>query len=108
MDEAFERFARRVCEFCMERFVVPYLRERGYVMSYRAQVVRAGSSAGTLVVQRPFDAEVTLPCTTAAAELTAGAQCLVLAFGDSSNAIVASDGSFDLGGGLPPARGEAF
>ena len=93
MDEGyFERFARKLCDYCMKNFVLPWMKEHGVVQSYRAQVVSVDSAAQTMTVQKPFDEAVTLPYTNGAASLTAGDQCIVFVLGDSSNAVVVSDG----------------
>lgn len=92
MDEYFRRFARRLGEYVMDNFVLPWLREHGNVTSYRAQVVSVDSTARTMVVQRPFDTPVTLPYTDGASSLAVGSQCVVFVLGDSSNAVVVSDG----------------
>ena len=92
MNNYFETFATKICEFSMKQFVLPYLKAHGNVMSYRAQVVSKDTATKTMVVQRPFDDEVTLPYSYSASNLQAGDQCLVVSLGDSSNSIVVSDG----------------
>ena len=92
MNNYFETFANKICEFAMKQFVLPYLKAHGNVMSYRAQVVSKDTATKTMVVQRPFDEEVTLPYSYSASNLQAGDQCLVVSLGDSSNSIVVSDG----------------
>lgn len=93
MDEGyFERFARKLCDYCMKNFVLPWMAEHGVVQSYRAQVVSVDSAAQTMTVQKPFDEAVTLPYTDGASALQADDQCVVFVLGDSSNAAVVSDG----------------
>lgn len=93
MDEnAFQRFVKKICEYCMKNYVIPYLKEHGVVMSYRAQVGSVDSENGKMTVQKPFDEAVTLPYTASASALTEGKQCVVFMLGDSSNAVVVSDG----------------
>lgn len=92
----FEIFARKICEYCMKNFVVPYLREHGVVQSYRAQVVSVDTAAKTMVVQRPFDNEITIPYGQSAAGLQAGDQCIVFSLGEELNSVVVSDGQLNL------------
>lgn len=93
MDEGyFERFARKLCNYCMKNYVLPWMEEHGVVQSYRAQVVSVDSAAQTMTVQKPFDEAVTLPHTDGASALQAGDQCVVFVLGESSNATVVSDG----------------
>lgn len=92
----FEIFARKICEFCMKNFVVPYFKEHGVVLSYRATVISKDTDTKTMVVQRPFDNEITLPYGTSAAGLTAGDQCIVFSLGDGLNSVVVSDGNLNL------------
>lgn len=126
MSEPFEVFADKLCEYSMKAYAVPYLERRGAVQSYRAKVISKNISAQTMVVQRPYDNQITLPYADSAAYLSAGDECLVLIFGESSNAIVVSDGKLSslgvntmvrpnlldnwyfVGGGFPVnQRGEA-
>lgn len=95
MDEFLE-LANRICEYCMKRFVVPYLRDHGFVQSYRAKVVSVDSGAKTMIVKQPFDEQITLPYGNSAASLSAGDECIVFCLGDSSNAVVVSDGMLNL------------
>ena len=92
-DELFEVFATKMGEYIMQNFVIPYMKEHGMMQSYRAQVVSVDSNAGTMVVQRPFDNQITLPYTAGASSLSAGDYCTVFVLGDSSNARVISDGN---------------
>lgn len=92
MSEPFEVFADKLCEYSMKAYNVPYLERRGAVQSYRAKVISKNTTAQTMVVQRPYDNQITLPYADSAAYLSAGDECLVLIFGESSNAIVVSDG----------------
>ena len=94
--EAFEVFANKICDYCMRKFVIPYLREHGVVQSYRAQVVSKNTSTHTMVIQRPFDEEITLPYANGADNLVAGNQCVVFSLGDPSNSVIVSDGKLNL------------
>lgn len=94
--EAFETFAKKLCEYCMKNYVIPYLREHGVVQSYRATVISKDADAKTMVIQRPFDAQITLPYGSSANGLQAGDQCVVFALGDPLNSVVISDGKLNL------------
>ena len=101
MDDQFETFAQKMCEYNAAKFTLPYMREHGAVQSYRAAVVSKNAAAGTMVIQRPFDQQITLPYAPSADILQAGDECLVLVFGESSNAIIVSDGALrSFGGGI--------
>jgi len=93
MNEAFETFAKKICEYCMTKYVLPWLRSHGAVQSYRAQVVSVNAANRTMVVQKPFDSEITLPYADAASGLSAGDECLVLVLGEGLNGIVVCDGA---------------
>lgn len=96
MDEYFTTFADKLCDYCMTKYVIPYLQKHGYVMSYRASVVSVDSGAGTMQVQRPLDNAVTVPYGASASSLSAGDQCTVFMLGESSNAVVVADGKMNL------------
>lgn len=97
MDEQnFEVFARKICEFAMQNYFLPFVREHGMVMSYRAQVVSIDHDAGTMVVQRPFDQQITIPYADSANGLQAGDQCVVFCLGDAINSVIVSDGKLNL------------
>ena len=97
MDEQnFEVFARKICEFAMQNYFLPFVREHGMVMSYRAKVVSIDHDAGTMVVQRPFDTQITLPFSSSANGLQAGDQCIVFSLGNALNSVVISDGQLNL------------
>lgn len=96
MDEHFETFAQKICDFCMRRYVLPWMRDHGVVQSYRAQIVSKDTTSKTMVIQRPFDNQVTLPYASSASTLSAGDECVVFCLGSSTNSIVVSDGKFNL------------
>lgn len=108
MNSSFETFARKICEYCMRNYVLPWMKKNGVVQSYRAQVVSVDSAAGTMTVQRPFDNAVTLPYANSAEELTAGSQCMVFSLGDGLNSTIVGDGRLNIaqggggGGGTSP------
>lgn len=108
MNTHFETFARKICEYCMNNFVLPWMREHGVLMSYRAQIVSKNGTDKTMVVQRPFDNSVTVPYSNSADDLTAGDQCVVFSLGESLNSVVFADGKLNIsqsgggGGGSSP------
>ena len=64
------------------------------VRYFRAQVV-SNPGNNTLEVQRAGDANaMTLPCTNVMSDAAAGDQCVVFVFGNLSNAVVVTDGTF--------------
>lgn len=93
-----EEIANAVGGYIMKHFVSPW--GRNLVRYYRAKVVTPANGS-VIVVQKPYDStQLALPYTTAAAELTAGSQCIVLIMGDESNDVVFCDGKMsNLGGG---------
>ena len=97
MDEQdFEIFARKICEFAMTNYFLPFVQEHGMVMSYRAKVISVDSDTHTMVIQRPFDTQITLPYSSSAAGLQAGDQCIVFSLGNALNSVVISDGNLNL------------
>ena len=88
----FESFAQKLCEYCMKNYVLPWMKEHGVVQSYRAQVVSVDHDTKTMVIQKPFDEEITLPFASGAQDLSANGQCLVFVLGEASNSIVVADG----------------
>ena len=94
--EDFEVLAKKICEYCMRNYVIPYLREHGAVFSYRAHIDSKNTGSGTMTLHRPFDNSVTIPYNGNAASLDAGDDCVVFYAGDSSNARVVSDANLNL------------
>lgn len=107
MNSSFETFARKICEYCMRNYVLPWMKKNGVVQSYRAQVVSVDSAAGTMTVQRPFDNAVTLPYANSADELTAGSQCMVFSLGDGLNSTIVGDGKLNISQGGGGGGGDA-
>ena len=93
---AFETMARKIGEFIMRNFFLPWMRDHGVVMSYRAEVKSIDHDAKTMTIQRPFDNAITIPYSTSANGLTEGSQCIVFCLGDPLNATVVSDGKLNL------------
>ena len=94
MDELFETFAQKICEYCMKNYVIPYLQKHGYIYSYRAKIISKNTSNHTMVIQRPFDNQITVPYTYSASSSSVGAgkECIVFCLGDDSNSAVVADG----------------
>lgn len=91
LNNEFEVFANKLCEYCMTKYVLPYMRERGVLMTYRAQIISIDSDAKTMVIQRPYDTAVTVPYSNTAENLQVGDFCEVFVLGDGSNSKVVSD-----------------
>lgn len=95
-NEEFEVFAKNMGDYLMEKFVIPYLQEHGYIQSYRASVVSKNTTTKTMVVQRPFDNQITIPYGDSAASLDVGDDCTVFVLGESSNAKIVGDGNLNF------------
>ncbi len=102
----FEEIAKEIARYVMENYVSRWGKD--LVRYYRAEVITPAAN-GKVTVKRPFDGiNLTLPCTTAAENLAAGAQCIVLVLGNESNAIVFSDGMMQaIGSGGGGGGGDA-
>lgn len=107
MNSSFETFARKICEYCMRNYVLPWMKKNGVVQSYRAQVISVDDVNGTMTVQRPFDNAVTLPYANSAEELTAGSQCMVFSLGDGLNSTIVGDGRLNIAQGGVGGGGDA-
>ena len=84
-------------EYILKKHLKSYLSDS--VCYYRAEVTTAPAN-NMIGVTRPYDDEVFVPYAGSASSLTVGAQCVVLVFGDPSNAIVLADGTLStLGSG---------
>ena len=86
----FEEIADNIGKYVMEKYVKPYL---ALNVSYFRATVTAAASGGKITVQRPFDAPISVNCVPSAAGLAVGSQCVVLVFGDISNAFAIGDTS---------------
>lgn len=96
-NEQMRALADAIGEYALRKYVLPRLtRSVGF---YRAAVT-APAENGKITVQQPFNAPQQVPYAGSAAALQAGDQCVVLVFGDPSNAIVLGDGTLStLGSG---------
>lgn len=88
--DKFHELADSIGKYIMEKYVKPYLSNN--VTFYRAAVTAAAND-GVITVQRPFDDPVALPYVGSAAGLAVGQQCVVMVFGDASNAVVLGNGT---------------
>ena len=84
-------------DYIKNKHLVEYLSDS--VCYYRATVTTA-PSGGRIGVTRPYDSEIFVLCAGSASSLAVNDECIVLVFGDPSNAIVLADGKLsNLGGG---------
>ena len=80
--------ADAVWKYILQRYLKEYLSDS--VCYYMASVTTA-PSGGRIGVTRPFDNEIFVKCASNASGLTVGAKCMVLVFGDPSNALAIGD-----------------
>ena len=78
--------------YFLEKHLKPYLSDS---VCYFMATVTAAPSGGIIGIQRPYDDEIFLPYAWSAENLLPGQTCLVLVFGDLTNAIVIGAG--DMG-----------
>ena len=78
--------------YFLEKHLKPYLSDS---VCYFMATVTAAPSGGVIGIQRPYDDEIFLPYAWSAENLQPGQTCLVLVFGDLTNAIVLGAG--DMG-----------
>ena len=78
--------------YFLEKYLKPYLSDS---LCYYMATVTTAPAGGVIGVQRPFDNAITLPYAWSASTLNVGDNCLVIVFGDMSNAFVIGTG--DLG-----------
>lgn len=95
-DEEVQRFADSLWDYMLKKHLKEYLSDS--VCYYRATVTTAAAN-GVIGITRPFDSEIFLPYSFDADSLNVGDECVVLVFGDSSNATVIGDGTLQGGGG---------
>lgn len=81
-EEQMRVLADQLWGYFLEKYLKPYLSDS--VCYYMAKVKTAPNN-GVIGVQRPFDSEVSLPCSANASGLAVGDSCMVLVFGDYSN-----------------------
>lgn len=97
INEIWRELGDKVGNYVWKTYVQPRLTRM--VSFYRASVT-APASGGKITVQQPYNAPQQVLCAGSAEGLAAGDQCVVLVFGDPSNAIVLSDGTLStLGSG---------
>ena len=71
----FETFAKKLCDFVMKKYVIPYLQDHGVIQSYRATVMAKDTINRTMTVKRPFDTPVIIPYSDGVGTLSAGDSC---------------------------------
>ena len=84
-DEDVLRMADALWDYILKKHLKEYLSDS--VCFYRATVT-TGAANGVMGITRPYDSEIFLPYSFGADKLTVGDQCVVLVFGDPSNATV--------------------
>ena len=84
MASKWEGIADAIGDYVWKKYIEPRLSL--YLSYYRAQVTAAAAD-GKITVQRPYDTAVSIPYVGSAAGLAVGEECVVLVFGDASNAI---------------------
>ena len=92
----FETFAKKLCDYAMKRYVIPYIQNHGVVQSYRATVMSKDTVNKTMTVVRPYDQPVTIPYSDGVSGLSPGDSCVVFVLGQQSNAVVAADGKMNF------------
>lgn len=97
-DNEMKTMADALWSYFADKYMIPYLSDS---VCYFNAVVTSAPNGTTIGVQRPFDNEINLPYAWSAETLTVGAQCIVIVFGDMSNAIVIGDGTLSLPGNVP-------
>ena len=89
-DEEVQRVADSLWDYMLKKHLKEYLSDS--VCYYRATVTTAAAN-GVIGITRPFDSEIFLPYSFGADSLNVNDECVVLVFGDSSNATVIGDGT---------------
>ena len=102
--EYFETFAKKLCDFAMKRYVIPYLQDHGVIQSYRATVLAKDTINRTMTIKRPFDNPIVIPYSDGVGTLSAGDSCVVFVMGEASNSVVAADGKMSSMTGESIAR----
>ena len=90
--EEMKTFADQLWKYFRPKVEGMLARQVGY---FRAEVV-SNPGDGTLVLSRPYEQNITLPCTNAMSGATAGQQVTVFVMGSLSNAVVVADGRMNL------------
>ena len=95
-DDEVQKVADSLWNYFLNKHLKEFLSDS--VCYYRAKVTTAASN-GVIGITRPFDDEVFLPYSFNADKLSVGDECVVLVFGDTSNATVIGDGTLQGGSG---------
>ena len=91
-DNEIKSLADSLWGYFKTKYLLPYLSDS---VCYFMATVTTAPSGGVIGVQRPFDSEMFLPYAWGAVNLQQGDTCMVLVFGDLSNAIVLGNGAMD-------------
>lgn len=96
MNDDFNTFVDKICDYVMKKYVMPWMREHGVIQTYRATVISKDTAAKTMDIQRPYDSTITVPYASSAANIEAGDFCTVFILGEASNAVVVADGQMNM------------
>ncbi len=96
MNDDFNTFVDKICDYVMKKYVMPWMREHGVIQTYRATVISKDIAAKTMDIQRPYDSTITVPYASSAASIEAGDFCTVFILGEASNAVVVADGQMNM------------
>ena len=105
MNSDFETFAKEFSEYFMRNYMLPWMKQHGVIMGYRAKILSKTDDPKQMTVQRLYDnTTLTIPYANSAPyayypedqDIPEGAYCLVLCVGDSSNCVVLADSQFNL------------
>lgn len=88
-EQQIQILADAMWEYFHDKYLLPYLSDS---MCYFMATVTTAPAGGVIGVARPFDNTITLPYAWSAETLQAGDTCMVLVFGDLTNAIVIGKG----------------
>lgn len=88
-EQQIQILADAMWEYFHEKYLLPYLSDS---VCYFMATVTTAPAGGVIGIARPFDNTITLPYAWSAETLQAGDTCMVLVFGDLTNAIVIGKG----------------
>lgn len=88
-DNDMKTMADALWSYFADKYMIPYLSDS---VCYFQATVTSAPNGTTIGVQRPFDNAITLPYAWSASTLAVGDNCLVMVFGDMTNAIVVGTG----------------
>jgi len=111
MNSDFETFAKEFSEYFMRNYLIPWMKQKGVIMAYRAKILSKTDSPPTMTVKRVLDDTLmTIPYANSAPyaewpedqDIPDNAFCLVLCIGDSSNCVIVADSQFNMFNGNTP------